>query len=164
MSLTKHQAPSTKHLSWGIATWFGCGLSPVASGTVGSLAALPFAYVLFAIAGSAGLALAAAALFVLGVWASQHFLKAYGGEDPKEIVVDEVAAQWLVLAFVPQTLMGYALGFLLFRVFDVLKPWPVSWADQQVKGAFGVMLDDALAALYAILVFMGIVYVFPQLA
>jgi len=72
-----------------------------------------------------------------------------GAEDPGAVVIDEIAGQWLALLAVEPTLVGYAVGFALFRAFDILKPWPVSWADCNVTGGIGVMLDDVLAAAYA---------------
>lgn len=144
---------TAKPLWWWISTWFGAGLAPVASGTVGSLAALPFAYLIQSTLGNMGLLNAAALIFIIGCWSSEQFVKKGGkGDDPKDVVVDEVAGQWLVLAFLPLTWQSYALGFFLFRVFDVLKPWPASWADRKVDGGLGVMLDDVFAAMYGALI------------
>jgi phosphatidylglycerophosphatase A len=129
-----------------LATWFGVGLIPVAPGTWGSLAALPFAWVIHDLWGVLGLALGALIAFVGGCWAAGAFAKASGEVDPAAIVVDEVAAQWLVLIAAPLQPLAWALAFLLFRLFDIWKPWPVRWADRHVKGGFGIMLDDVLAA------------------
>ena len=132
-----------------IATAFGIGLLPKAPGTWASLAALPLAWLLDHFAGRTGIVVAGIAIAVIGVWASQVYVAHHRVEDPGEVVVDEVAAQLLVLAAVPLTLLTTAVGFLLFRLFDIVKPWPVSWADRKVKGGLGVMLDDLLAAVYA---------------
>jgi phosphatidylglycerophosphatase A len=121
-------------------------------GTWGSLAALPCAWVIRSLWGSAGLAIAAAIVFAVGCWAAGTFAKASGVKDPGAIVIDEVAAQWLVLLAVPLDPLSYAAAFLLFRIFDIWKPWPVSLADRRVAGGLGVMLDDLLAAVYAVLV------------
>ena len=131
------------------ATWFGTGLLPRAPGTWGSLAALPFAWVIASAGGTTGLLAAVAAVSAIGLWATALSLKRPIGDDPGAIVIDEVAGQWLTLAVVPPGLLAYAVGFLYFRLFDVLKPWPVSWADRRLKGAFGVMADDLVAAVYA---------------
>lgn len=140
---------------WYIATWFGCGLSPVVSGTAGSLGALPFAFVIQYALGNHALFIASLLVFALGVWASgQYLAHMESGEDPGEIVVDEVAGQWLTLCVLFPTWQSYLTGFLLFRLFDILKPWPVSLADRQIKGAFGVMFDDMLAGAYPILVYL----------
>ena len=101
-------------------------------------------------------AVGAAVAFVVGVWASNVCIDLYGVEDPKQVVIDEIAGQWLVLAVVPPGWMEYALGFVLFRAFDILKPWPVSWADRTIKGGLGVMIDDILAAVYAIIVLRAV--------
>ena len=136
-----------------IATWFGAGLLPRAPGTWGSLAALPFAWLIHAHWGQAWLGAGAALLFAVGVWAAERYRRRgdlpEAQEDPQTVVVDEVVGQWLVLAVLPAPeLLPYAIGFALFRLFDVWKPWPVSWADRHVKGGLGIMLDDALAAAY----------------
>jgi phosphatidylglycerophosphatase A len=135
-----------------IATWFGVGLTPVAPGTCASIAALPLAWMIRAATGPAGLGTAVALVFLAGCWAAGVIAKQHDEPDPAEIVVDEVAGQWLVLLVVPFEPIAWALGLLLFRLFDIWKPWPVSWADRQVKGGLGIMLDDVLAAGYAVLV------------
>ena len=132
-----------------VATWFGAGFLPVTPGTWGSLVALPFAWIIQGRWGAPGLLLAAALVFAAGCWASSVVVRSSGVKDPGSIVVDEVAAQWLVLATAPRELWLYAAGFFLFRVADILKPWPASWADRRVPGALGVMLDDVVAAVYA---------------
>ena len=132
-----------------IATWFGVGLVPGMPGTAGSLAALPFAWAIMTYLGPLGLAVAVAALFVVGVWASSRYARARGVADPGAIVVDEVVGQWLTLILVPPSLVNYAIGFALFRLFDVIKPWPISALDRSVKGGLGVMLDDLLAGVLA---------------
>ena len=135
--------------AWLIATWFGTGLLPRAPGTWGSLAALPFAWAIAWAGGAVGLALAASVLFFLGWWAAERVARATGVADDGAVVVDEVVGQWLTLAAAPLDFADYLLGFLLFRFFDIVKPWPVSWADRRVAGGLGVMADDILAALYA---------------
>jgi len=139
-----------------LATWFGAGLMPIASGTWGSAAALPFAYAILIAGGPWLLALAALAVFAVGVWAADVYARRAGIGDPGAIVIDEVAAQFLTLTVAPPRLLEFALGFFLFRLFDVVKPWPANWADRAVKGGFGVMLDDVFAGAYAALVLWGI--------
>lgn len=135
-----------------IATWFGVGLSPLAPGTCGSLAALPIAWAIRAISGAEGLAAALVLVFGAGMWAADAVAKTSGIQDPAAVVVDEVAGQWLVLLAAPFDPVAWALAFLLFRLFDIWKPWPVRWADRHVKSGFGIMLDDILAGGYALLV------------
>ncbi len=133
-------------------TWFGLGLINRGPGTLASAGSLPLAALIVWMAGPLALLGAAAAIFALGYFLVSLHLRADPElKDPQWIVIDEVAGQWATLAVVPLSLGWYLLGFALFRVFDILKPWPVSWADRR-PGAFGVMADDALAAGYAAIV------------
>lgn len=144
-----------------LATWFGAGLSPKAPGTAGSVAALPFAWVILQMTGWPGLLLATVIVFFVGLWASNGYTTLSGDEDPGPVVIDEVAGQWLVLCVVPLEWPWFLAGFVLFRIFDIFKPWPVGWLDRHVKGAMGIMIDDiaaglyAMAILYAARVYMG---------
>jgi phosphatidylglycerophosphatase A len=133
-----------------LATWFGTGLLPIAPGSWGSLAALPFAWAIRSHVGTTGLAVATVIVFAIGWWVAATVAKASAIEDPSAVVIDEVAAQWLVLLPAPLDPLAYAVAFLLFRIFDIWKPWPVRWADRHVKGGLGIMLDDLLAAVYAV--------------
>jgi phosphatidylglycerophosphatase A len=132
-----------------LATWFGAGLLPVAPGTWGSLAALPFAWAIATLFGQAALLVAAAVVFFVGWWAAEQVGRASGVSDEGSIVIDEVAGQWLTLAVAPPSAAAYVLGFLLFRLFDITKPWPVSTAERRLPGGLGVMADDIVAAVYA---------------
>lgn len=138
-----------RHPAVMVATWFGVGLLPLAPGSWASLAALPCAWMIRGLFGIAGLSVAAVIVFVAGCWAAGILVKASGVGDPRAIVIDEVAGQWFVLLAAPRDPVAYALALLLFRTFDIWKPWPVRWADRHVRGGFGIMLDDLLAALYA---------------
>ena len=139
-----------------VTTCFGVGLLPVAPGTWGSLVALPVAWFLHGASGGLAVVAAAAALFFAGWWAAEHVVRRSGARDPSCIVIDEVAGQLLALAVVPAELPYYAAAFVGFRLFDIVKPWPVSWADRTLKGGLGVMLDDALAALYVAAILFGV--------
>jgi phosphatidylglycerophosphatase A len=139
-----------------LATWFGVGFLPFAPGSWGSLAALPFAWAITNLWGITGLGVAAPIAFIVGWWAAATVAKASAIEDPGPIVIDEVAAQWLVLLAAPPAPLPYALAFVLFRIFDIWKPWPARWADQYVKGGLGIMLDDLFAAVYAILTLLAL--------
>jgi phosphatidylglycerophosphatase A len=139
-----------------LATGFGIGLLPLAPGSWASLAALPCAWPIRDRYGMAGLAVAAAILFALGCWAAGAVARASAEHDPGIIVVDEIVGQWLALLPAPLDPWLYGLGFVLFRLFDIWKPWPVSWADKHVPGGFGIMLDDVLAAVYAALILIAI--------
>jgi phosphatidylglycerophosphatase A len=143
-----------------IATGFGAGLLPAAPGTWGSLAALPPAWALHWAGGFPALALATLAAVALGFWAVGRELAGRPEEDPGEIVIDEIAGQWLALwplsfglwyaerdpALFPWP--GWVGAFLLFRLLDILKPPPVRQADA-LPGALGVMLDDLVAGAMA---------------
>ena len=134
-----------------IATVLGVGSLPRAPGTWGSIAALPPAWLILEAGGPWGLLAATAAIFVVGWWASATTVRDIGDKDPGFIVIDEVAGQWLALVPMPLDPIAFAVGFVLFRVTDILKPWPVSWADRSVPGGLGVMLDDMFAGGYVAL-------------
>ena len=142
-----------------IATLGGVGYLRPAPGTWGSLAALPLAWLLHVIGGFPLLALAAASSFLKGWWATGVMTEGTENADPSEIVIDEVAGQFIallplsyaawtrdlnILALWP----GWIAAFLLFRLFDIAKPGPVGWADRR-GDALGVMLDDVIAGLFA---------------
>ncbi|MEQ8829706.1 MAG: phosphatidylglycerophosphatase A [Alphaproteobacteria bacterium] len=139
-----------------IATWFGSGLLRPMPGTWGTAAALPFAWAIASFSAPVWLFAAAAILFPIGVWAANRYDAMKQAHDSSEIVVDEVVGVWLVLALVPPDWLHYLAGFLLFRVFDIAKPWPVGWVDRRLAGGLGVMADDVLAALYAMAGIYGI--------
>lgn len=136
-----------------LGTWFGAGLLPVMPGTWGSFVALPCAWAIRSLWGVAGLAIAALFIFAVGCWAAGTIVKTSGVKDPGAMVIDEVAAQWLVLLPAPLNPLAFVAAFLLFRIFDIWKPWPVGLADRRVTGGLGIMLDDLLAAVYAVLAF-----------
>ena len=143
-----------------IATFGHVGLLPRAAGTWGALAAVPLGYLLHRLGGPALLLAAVAALYALGYWATKAAAFGHGGLERSEIVVDEVVGQWIALlplsfglwhAGAPPQVFpwpGWVAAFLLFRLFDLWKPWPVSWARRR-EGPAGVMLDDVLAGLMA---------------
>jgi phosphatidylglycerophosphatase A len=132
-----------------LATWFGSGLLPAAPGSFASLTALPLAALLVWLGGPVLVLGAAAALFAVGIWASDGYMATVKVHDPPAIVIDEVVGQWITLALLPLDPLVYALGFLLFRIIDVVKPWPTNFIDRAVTGGFGVMLDDVVAGVYA---------------
>ncbi|NMF91536.1 phosphatidylglycerophosphatase A family protein [Aromatoleum petrolei] len=134
-----------------ISLGFGSGLSPRAPGTAGTLAAwLLYPLLRAPISEFVFLALLTS-FFVAGVIAADRTGRALGAADHGAIVWDEIVAFWLVLFFAPPGLAWQAAAFVLFRFFDIVKPQPIRWADSHVGGGFGVMLDDLIAAGYAIL-------------
>ena len=149
-----------------LACGFGSGLAPVAQGTFGSLAALLpwlllrelplWIYVIVLLAG-----------FGIGVWACGIAGRALHVDDHRSLVWDEFIGQWVTLLplLVPSLLpaSGFhwwmlALGFVLFRLFDVWKPWPIRWFDRRVKGGFGVMIDDVIAGVFAAVVLVLVLH------
>jgi phosphatidylglycerophosphatase A len=149
MASPKHNFPLS-HPARFIGTWFGVGLAPKAAGTFGSIAALPFAYLIQTCWGNAGLLIASLIVFITGVICNHIYMRHVDDADPREMVIDEVAGQWLLLAYMYPTFTSYCIGLALFRFFDIVKPWPISWADKNIHGGFGVMFDDILAALYPV--------------
>lgn len=138
-----------------LALGFGAGLAPKAPGTWGTLAAFPLYFAMSFLSPAAYWAWAV--FFVIGgVWVCDRAGKALGVHDHGGIVWDEIAAFLLVLPCAPMTWWGYVLAFALFRLFDIWKPFPIGWFDAKVKGGLGVMLDDLLAAGYAVAVLWGV--------
>jgi phosphatidylglycerophosphatase A len=144
-----------------VASVFGIGFFDVAPGTIMSAIAVPLA-ILIGIFGGGGMGILASSIIVLviGILACGDYIRETGRQDPPECVIDELAGQWLacsacLLSFgglVPVThfsLPAFFLAFAAFRLFDIWKPWPVSWADEQLKGGLGVMTDDMIAGLMA---------------
>jgi phosphatidylglycerophosphatase A len=132
-----------------IATWFGSGLLPAIPGTWGSLAALPFAALIVRAGGSWALLAAASIAFLLGLWAGARYADSIGQPDPGKVVIDEVAGMWLALLPAVHHLPAYAIAFLFFRIFDILKIWPANVVQARLKGGLGIMADDIVAGLYA---------------
>ncbi len=144
-----------------LATWFGSGLLPKAPGTWGSLAALPFAFFIVAWTGTWGLLTAAVLATLVGVWAASVYAARSGQEDPQRVVIDEVSGQWLALVPVAHDLQLYAVAFLAFRFFDIVKVWPARRIDRELKGGWGIMLDDVVAGLYAAALSYGVAQIWP---
>ena len=146
-----------KKFSYFVATMFGVGYCPFASGTAGSLATLPFAFAAAYYGGTVGIAAAAVVVFFAGTLATKEVLK-YTKHDPSIVVIDETAGQLFTFVAVADQLTGaadwrafllYLFGFGLGRVFAITKPQPARWADSKVLNAWGVMLDDIFAGVYA---------------
>jgi len=131
-----------------LAFGLGSGASPWAPGTVGTLAAIPLYFLLASLPlWLYGLLVAVA--FWVGCWLCERTSEDLGVHDHSGIVWDEFVGYWLTMLALPVSL-GWALaGFILFRFFDIIKPWPIRWADRRVDGGFGIMVDDVLAAVYA---------------
>ena len=140
-----------RHPAHFIAFGGGAGLSPVAPGTAGTLAAFPLFWVVDYFLDPVKLLWLIAALFLIGIWACNVTGKALGDHDHGGMVWDEVVAFLLVLVFTPNNLIWQAFAFLLFRLFDIIKPPPIRYYDNKLRGGFGVMFDDLLAAFFTLL-------------
>ena len=134
-----------------IAFGFGVGLFPLGPGTLGTVLAFPIYYALAAILPGEALLACIVAAMLIGIWVCQVTGRNLGVHDHGGMVWDEIAAFMLVLYFIPPQPMWQAFAFLLFRVFDIVKPPPIRRLDQMIQNGFGVMLDDVLAAFYALL-------------
>ncbi|ABK43016.1 phosphatidylglycerophosphatase [Magnetococcus marinus MC-1] len=131
-----------------IATVGGSGWSPKAPGTMGTIASLPIAWAAMSLGPNSHLAVLLLVCSI-GWWSSHRAITLLGKKDPGAVVIDETAGLLLTLLFVPLANLNLLLGFLLFRFFDILKPWPIRWLDQHVHGGLGIMLDDLLAGIFA---------------
>lgn len=129
------------------ATWFYSGKSKFAPGTCGSLATLPFVYAIAYFFGFYGVLSFATVVSLAGTPIADKHAKRLNKKDPGEIVIDETAGQSIALLFSGTNPYLFALGFALFRLFDITKPFPVGWADKKVPGGLGIMLDDIFAGL-----------------
>jgi phosphatidylglycerophosphatase A len=138
-------------LALAVATVGGVGSAPVAPGTAGSLAAVPLLPVLATLRGRslAGYAAVVAILVVVAVWSAGRAEEILGGHDHSRIVIDEVAGLVVAGLFLPGTWAATALAFFLFRLLDVLKPFPAGVIDRRVRGGLGVVGDDLVAGVYA---------------
>jgi phosphatidylglycerophosphatase A len=130
----------------------GAGLAPFAPGTVGTLLAFPAYWLLAPRVSTLQFLLVVVAMFLVGIWACDKTGRALGTPDHGGMVWDELVAFLLVLLFVPQSLAWQSAAFVLFRLFDILKPPPIRSAERALKGGFAVMADDMIAAFYSLLV------------
>ncbi len=134
-----------------LATWFGCGYAPKGPGTAGSLGGIVVAVLLAHLAGLAPwhLLILAAAVTPVGIWAASRTALIRNTKDPQIVVIDEVLGQWIALAAVaPMNPFHLAAAFVLFRLFDIFKPWPVRRLEA-LPGGVGIIADDLMAGVYA---------------
>ena len=144
----KGTRPAARPNGWVLlAAWGPCGYAPVAPGTFGTLGAIPL-YLALSRVGPGGYLAATAALVAIGAVAAERAGRYWGVADASPIVIDEVAGYLVTLALVPFSWQAVAAGFVLFRIFDVLKPWPASAFDR-MKNGFGVVMDDVAAGVWA---------------
>jgi phosphatidylglycerophosphatase A len=138
-----------------LATVFGVGYARIAPGTVASAVALPFAWLISWKLGTLALCLASLAAYVVGVWSCGVHAALSGRPDPSECVIDEVAGQWFACSVAPLSLPAFAIAFVLFRVFDISKLWPVSLGER-LPGGLGIMTDDMIAGAMSAVVIAGL--------
>lgn len=140
-----------------LAFGLGSGAVPVAPGTFGTLAAvIPYLWLQHLSLPMYALMLVVTTL--IGIWLCDRTSKDIGVHDHGGIVWDEFVGFWLTMTFAPAGWWWIVIGFVLFRIFDIIKPWPIKWADQKVSGGFGIMLDDLLAGVYAAIILQLMVY------
>ena len=144
------QATMLKHPAHCLSFGFGSGLSPYAPGTTGTLAAIPLYYAMTYLPMPVYLILLVG-LFMLGVYVCEVTTRALGVQDHRAIVWDEFVGYLITMILVPAGWMWIILGFFMFRFFDVVKHWPANWMDKHVKGGLGIMLDDVVAGVYALI-------------
>ena len=131
-----------------LAYGFGAGLSPKAPGTLGTVAAIPI-YLLLVWSGPLAYGLFLAVALVAGAYICGYTARRLGVDDPSPVVWDEVVGYLITMLGAPFGVLWMLAGFLLFRLFDIWKPWPIRWLDRNVKGGLGIMLDDVAAAVFA---------------
>ncbi|WP_111977042.1 phosphatidylglycerophosphatase A family protein [Algibacillus agarilyticus] len=134
---------------------FGSGLAPFAPGTFGTLAAIPVV-ILASLLGDIGYSILTVFFAVIGCYFCGYTAKALNTHDHPAIVWDEVVGLMITFWYIPLTWQNIIIGFVLFRFFDILKPWPIKWVDQKVHGGFGIMLDDILAGFMSLLCLYGV--------
>ena len=141
-----------------LAVGFGSGLMTPAPGTWGTLAAVPLVW-LMALLGDTAYVTLTLLSCVVGVWICGRSAQDVGTHDHPSIVWDEFAGLFITMAFIEPTLLNLCLGFVLFRFFDILKPWPISVLDAKVHGGLGIMADDILAGIFAFISLQAIVHI-----
>ena len=154
--------PAKPSLNWKnpihlLAFGLGSGAAPVAPGTFGTLAAVPL-YLLVQPLNTLNYLLLVVALFVVGIWLCDQTSRDLGVHDHGGIVWDEWVGFLFTMWMAPQGWYWLLAGFILFRLFDILKPWPIGWLDRQVSGGMGIMLDDLLAGLFGFVLLQAAAY------
>ncbi|NCT56129.1 MAG: phosphatidylglycerophosphatase A [Legionella sp.] len=156
LSLKKVWQDPTYFLAFG----FGSGLAPFAPGTFGTVAALPLYFLLALLPPQIYLVMTLVA-FALGIWICGKVSRDLGVHDHAGIVWDEIVGFLLTMFLVPVHLIWVVAGFILFRIFDIWKPYPIRWVDKHVSGGLGIMIDDVLAAIPACFILEIISHLFP---
>jgi phosphatidylglycerophosphatase A len=150
-----------RHVALAVATCLGAGYAPFAPGTVGSGVGLLVYAAVRAAGGSVVEVAAVVAVFAVGAWAATVAERHFGRTDPGPVVIDEVVGMLVTLLFVPVSIAGALVAFFLFRVFDVVKPYPANRLER-LHGGFGIMADDVMAGVYANVVLRGAWWLAPE--
>lgn len=135
-----------------ITTWFGFGLINPMSGTWGTLAALPIAYLVLDLSGVYLLLSLTLVLYILGVLSIKKYFQSNKIFDRSEIVVDEVVGVWIALINCNTNLIKWVLVFIIFRILDIIKPWPANYFDKNTVSPHSIMLDDVIAGIYTLII------------
>ncbi|WP_299079449.1 phosphatidylglycerophosphatase A [uncultured Paraglaciecola sp.] len=133
-----------------LALGFGSGLAPKMPGTFGTLAALPLVIALSYFSHVSSYLMVTVLVSIIGIWICEKTAHDMGVHDDSSIVWDEIAGMLITMLAVPLSWQTLLAGFVLFRFFDILKPWPISYLDKHVHGGFGIMIDDVLAGVFAL--------------
>jgi phosphatidylglycerophosphatase A len=155
--MTDLPKPDLRHPVHFLAFGFGSGLSPKAPGTAGTLAAVPVFY-LMSYLNIINYLIVLAVIIVIGIWLCDQSSKMLGVHDHPGIVWDEFAGYFVTMIAVPVSWSTLLAGFVLFRLFDILKPWPIAWLDRKVDGGLGIMVDDIVAGCFALGVLQLLIY------
>jgi len=141
-----------------VALGFGSGLVPKAPGTFGTLAAIPL-YLLLSLLSLNAYLVAVLVICIIGVYLCGYTSRSLQVHDHPGIVIDEFAGFLITMIAVPRSWQWLLAGFILFRLFDIIKPWPISWLDKHIHGGLGIMLDDVVAGLFAVAILHLMIYV-----
>ena len=140
-----------------IAVGLGSGLVPRAPGTAGTLLAIPL-YLLMQPLPLVSYLLITTCIFIAGIWICTYAAEKFGVHDHPAIVIDEIAGYLVTMAAASGGWQAIAVGFVLFRLLDAIKPWPISWFDRNINGGLGIMLDDVVAGVMALAIMQGLIY------
>ena len=158
----KRTPPPLKYLAhpWHFLSFgFGSGYSPWAPGTAGTIAAIPIFYFMASLPLWSYLLLVFA-MMMLGFYICGYTTRALGKHDHSAIVWDEIVGYLITMLAMPNSWQWMLVGFFVFRIFDVVKPWPINVIDRRINGGLGIMLDDVLAGVYGVVVMQGLLYYF----
>ncbi|HEX4044986.1 MAG TPA: phosphatidylglycerophosphatase A [Gammaproteobacteria bacterium] len=141
-----------------LAFGLGTGAIPFAPGTFGTLMAIPFYLLLATILPAVYYVVFVGVFVMLSVWLCERVSQAMHVHDHPGMVIDEFAGFFVTMMYAPAGWIWVVMGFILFRIFDIWKPWPIHWLDEKIAGGLGIVLDDVIAGIYALIIMHGIGY------